>query len=711
MTQPSRGTRTGFTLVEMLVAVALVLLMMTMFAEIFKHATDAISLQRSMANNDQKARSVTTILRADLDKRTMRTFLPFFNGEDSNTSPNPFGARQGYFSVSTNDSANGTDDVLQFTVSVNNVQENADESPYYGRATQLFPSDYLASITSDLNGDGSINNIDALLQHPNQPEADDARVEPDATAQAPAAEISYFLRGGNLYRRVLLIREPLELAGQEVEPQPSPDPAAVPAADTKADFFDLDDNPATVAYYVYDPVSMTAVPRNNFWADFDFAAFRHFDTTAGTFTAAMLHGIEALNNEAAGSSFFSLGKPQYRWGYNTAPTAWFGMPREFTVPPSGGGPTPEFMGRFLHEETSFVGGAVGFGYPQSACVPRGGSPTNGHPMDTAATPLSLTEERHVVEQFTSAAEIGGPRRAEELLLAGVHEFRVEVWDDRLRKFVGPGHAELNGGVPGDYHISRRWNTAFGPFGPATPAGTLTGPFVNRTLDSWHPSPGTVGTPGPTPFETDGMTALDSSPPPYRAMEIYPPTAPNGPSPPGMPGPFATNSGGSAYWMPNTIYEVGDIVFPLTEDLNDNGHLDPGEDGLHMFPTHTGPLPPPPGTPWPPADSHAPSRPTGFSFYYRCVQRGRSRNITMSDQHDSNAPNWQTRKGALIAEDSNGMLPAGQAQGSPGAPVDGEPIWVAVPNLRPVRAIRVTLRFLDQGTERMRQVSITHSLVN
>ena len=64
--------RGGFTLVEMLVSVALVLLIMTLFAQAFGIAAGSIKKQRGLAENDQRARSMVTILLGDLKKRTFR---------------------------------------------------------------------------------------------------------------------------------------------------------------------------------------------------------------------------------------------------------------------------------------------------------------------------------------------------------------------------------------------------------------------------------------------------------------------------------------------------------------------------------------------------------------------------------------------------------------------------------------------------------------
>ena len=136
--------RRAFTLVEMLVAVTLVLLMMTLFGEIFGLATSSMDLQRAIAENDQQIRTLTTVLRSDLQKRTFRNVLPYYPLETQDGAAAPFGDREGYFYISLNSSLNSVDNVLQFTVHSRIVKELADDAPYYGRAARL-PGNFLAS--------------------------------------------------------------------------------------------------------------------------------------------------------------------------------------------------------------------------------------------------------------------------------------------------------------------------------------------------------------------------------------------------------------------------------------------------------------------------------------------------------------------------------------------------------------------------------------
>ena len=133
-TDATQTQREGFTLVEMLVSVTLVLLLITMFATIFQIATASMSKQRGISENDQRARVISTVVRKDFQHRTFRNVLPFYPGEDSATSATSFSDRAGYIYISTNNPYTGLDDLVQFTVSANVLSEDPDSTPYFGRA-------------------------------------------------------------------------------------------------------------------------------------------------------------------------------------------------------------------------------------------------------------------------------------------------------------------------------------------------------------------------------------------------------------------------------------------------------------------------------------------------------------------------------------------------------------------------------------------------
>ena len=153
--------RSAFTLIEMLVSVSLVLLMMTMFATIFQITTRSMSKQRGISLNDQRARSVFTVMNKDFQHRTMRYSLPYFPTEDSAKSVTSFSNRAGYLYFSMNEPDSGLDDKIQFTVSSNILFDDTDASPYFGRATELVDRS---------------NGTSGLAISPNQPETDDGSI-------------------------------------------------------------------------------------------------------------------------------------------------------------------------------------------------------------------------------------------------------------------------------------------------------------------------------------------------------------------------------------------------------------------------------------------------------------------------------------------------------------------------------------------------------
>src|ERR1700730_17792400 len=130
--QPARG----FTLIEVMVVLALTLVMMAAFAQIFSMTGTFVTKQRGVGENDQSARILTTVLKNDLANRTMRYVAPFH----PNMAKLPSEALQlGYFEYSENNPLDDTDDVLQFTIRVpfTNPITNLPNQPLYGTATFL----------------------------------------------------------------------------------------------------------------------------------------------------------------------------------------------------------------------------------------------------------------------------------------------------------------------------------------------------------------------------------------------------------------------------------------------------------------------------------------------------------------------------------------------------------------------------------------------
>ncbi len=74
---PRRPSPAGFTLIEVLVVLALTLVMMSLFATIFSMTGTFVTKQKGIGENDQSARILTTVLKTDLPICTMRPLGPF----------------------------------------------------------------------------------------------------------------------------------------------------------------------------------------------------------------------------------------------------------------------------------------------------------------------------------------------------------------------------------------------------------------------------------------------------------------------------------------------------------------------------------------------------------------------------------------------------------------------------------------------------------
>ncbi len=164
--RPCRPRR-GVTLVEMLVVVALIVLMMTILVQIFQSATGAMSASRITQELDVNLRQIDSMIRADLNGVTAKM-----------TPPNDPALKTGYFEYGENSPADAqgedTDDYLAFTV-------KAPEG-------QVFTGRQWLSNLNPTTGSQTINQ----------------NIQP-VTVTSQVAEIIYFLRNGNLYRRIFLV--------------------------------------------------------------------------------------------------------------------------------------------------------------------------------------------------------------------------------------------------------------------------------------------------------------------------------------------------------------------------------------------------------------------------------------------------------------------------------------------------------------------------
>lgn len=666
-----RARQRAFTLVEMLVAVTLVLLMMTMFASIFQMATGSVTKQRAISNNDQRVRALSTLIRSDFAHRTFRFPQPFYPGEDSATSVTPFGDRAGYIYISTNDPYSSLDDLIQFTINSDIVVEDPDGTPYAGKAGMLV--------------DRANNTASVLAINTNQPEADDGSNVLNSTGGSNAAEVSYFVRNGNLYRKVMLLRRPLPVAGKDLDEQPT--------TVRGNNFFS---SPADGDFQLYPRSTTPPDPNltNDFWRHFDYSATPVRYSSNNTVPQPMPRqhanfvGASALSNEldSSGAPNIALGNPVNRFGFNSVtetvapnpPGPTYGLSREHTwnIPDTSlpaGAQGPFFLGRFIHSETS----SSNFNWPQGRSEVFGS--TNllwnanllpGNPLDVR-NPVQLNTLTGVVGEFSEGVR-GGPRRMEDLVLSNVHEFKIEIWDERLQKYTTPGHSEVATApfndprtgqralIAGDYHQARRLpgSTQYLSSDSYGPLGSSIGVF-----DTWHPK-----------VNRANYSIPDQ--PVHLPLRYYPPAVPNGPSrlaqtttTPGGATVYLTNDidrttrqvdENQGFWRPNTPYQLGQVVFLPWNDSD--------TDGVFRY-------------------SELQDRGISLSRVYRVV------GIQGSGTSATSPPSFPKAPGKRVRESNN------------------EIEWESLDNLRPLSSVRLTVRFLDPQSESLRQLTLIIPLID
>jgi len=324
----------------------------------------------------------------------------------------------------------------------------------------------------------------------------------------------------------------------------------------------------------------------------------------------------------------------------------------------------------------------------------------------------MNQSTGVVNELSGITGRGGARRVEDLLLADVHEFKVEIWDDRLEQFVSPSHnfsrqIEVSGGgtefVTGQYHAERRINTNFGPLGNAVPGR-------NNVFDTWNPNVFDHDFNGVAGIQADEQSA------PFMPYRYAPPrasdpgltagatfTAPNGPgpSPDTMTNPYedydietGETNRNKGFWIPSDFsdalpanwtyqnYSEGDVVFAVPATFADDPNVtgwDADTDGVFEW-----------GEDQNANATVAPFDPLGafpgqgFAIAYRCVAAGYA---------GATVPSFPRVPGQVFAETAT--------VGASGDPAE----WVSIDNRRPLRAIKITVQFYDEGTENLRQLSL------
>ncbi len=224
-----RSPRRGVTLVEMLVTVALLVLMMTVIVQIFQAATGAVSAARTYQDLDSGLRQLDATIRQDLGNVTARMTPPL---DPKNNL--------GYFEYIENSFADlqgeDTDDCLRFTVKAPEGQI------FTGR---FYPNLGLSSLPQDPS-----KFVDPTLSTSPTTVYEIIKNTVPITIQSQYAEIIYFLRNGNLYRRVLLVAPERQSSITQFNPSNSTNPAnyvggvfspAAPALQTMVSWQGLND--------------------------------------------------------------------------------------------------------------------------------------------------------------------------------------------------------------------------------------------------------------------------------------------------------------------------------------------------------------------------------------------------------------------------------------------------------------------------------------
>ncbi|RLS57064.1 MAG: prepilin-type N-terminal cleavage/methylation domain-containing protein [Planctomycetota bacterium] len=625
---PRTASRAGFTLIEMLVATTLVVLMMLMFAQIYTAAIRSVSDQQAIARNDQRARAIDQVLRADLMRASFREIpgarglVPLVNGDSVHYR------QKGYFYFSENDPLNPQDDVLQFTMFVAPDARSKDATPFYGRC---------------IGG----NELPNTLQ--NHPDADDG-IEGNDIGFSRGAEVAYFTRGGNLYRRVLLLRDPT-LDTSQMGPQPMTAAGALFASPVVAQ---MSTNPQIDI-------------RGSFHQRFDYSAY--WDTPSGS---VRFLGMDSLDNYGDVAAAISLGRSQYRYGFRyNGGTGVTGKPVEYA--------TGQFFGRLTHAETNsrYNVWPGGLQYRDAGNAPVAVAAPN--PIESNALTLDTASY-----QITAGPNMlfNSTRANEDLMMNNVEGFDIEVWDPVLAQFVQLGQSTA---PTAKFGTAGRINRYYGPrfyTHPAAP-GDPEPASENRVFDTGHPAQWSA-----SPISATGYDAWrKDNKPPFRPVQfafsedadnddtldpgedlnsdgILDDPHPTSPVPNRVIGVYRQSgqlyATGSIVFRPNDLsLSIGYRALRSGEDRNGNSTLDTmpvvSVDEVDVVPG-----------------------PSGDGY-----------------------PDWGTSDATVEPQWS--VVPGTQIQ-------DGTVTWEAFDNRVGLESIRITIRTRDTATGNPRQITLIHSFV-
>ena len=259
---------------------------------------------------------------------------------------------------------------------------------------------------------------------------DPAGANPNNTGASQYAEVTYFLRHGNLYRRVLLIRNPYD-NGTTGSSQP----------------YDTDTPAALILPGVYPPYPASS-GSGNFWTDFDYSARIQPMTGASPATGVQFLGL-GIGRRLAGQS-------QSRGGSADCPTRQSlrlrpdlqhdnGWPFNQRSTPGVRPPICKHVAHVcnwkracanvflwtLHTrrdlESEFPVSRQPSGRRRNADVPDGAA-ASLLAIDSASYTMWILDANPPTNPLSLQ---GGPRRGEDILLTNVVSFDVKLWDRAL----------------------------------------------------------------------------------------------------------------------------------------------------------------------------------------------------------------------------------------------------------------------------------------
>lgn len=473
-----RSKRGGFTLVELLVTLALTLFILSLFTTLFVAATGGIRTMKGIAAADQRVRNAVTILRKDL--ATARIRLPNFAAGQPDQAftagPPPQQATGGYFMIEENSPAIrqgvdqwglpvevDADDVLAFTVERKlNPAEILYARVPRGGFLDNFP-DYRARFDEQNNG----------------------------ICTSQTGEVVYFLRpdgrqhtlnevrghdGGNpwttttliqpttytLYRRQLVILDSNRI-GPAANGTPSPGDPAMPAAERSAP------DPAATSAATSFTINGVSYDARRYYNNYEIAGKPQIDPATGTPTGLVEFASMATIAERRmrfGLNHLRGNEFPFSWSSSAAPIS--ATPQSIAVLTQAA-PLLQWLGRPTSLETNAVvapSGAIGnvFTALNSSAAPTAFGAVNADGngngvLDSAA--LTIDGVNSVDAAVASNAAIPY-RYGDDVLLSNVLSFDVKVLDDdpRVEPQAGGG---FPGGLPvGVAHITSTPSSGINP---------------------------------------------------------------------------------------------------------------------------------------------------------------------------------------------------------------------------------------------------------